>query len=431
MRRAALILLTLGCSPAGVPVHADRPLLSWTGTSAESRNHALLPAGFTLPDPHVCAADPTRVYLGELFVDGIDNPQVNWHWAPVIPGPQAATPTLNQPEFSVAGTLAEVDDSGDDVLADHPFGTDVDADVAPDPAYAFLPFEHLRSTLLHTEIENRTFPRAALGFSPQAGDRAVMRGAWVLDCGHPPYGAELHPPTFMGYARAADARTTIAAAVVAPYRSSTIFSGDATLATALDNTARFSRGKSFPLAMVQAVEEAVLTGEARVTTHAMMVPNRFDTLDFLVCAPLPKPAGAQLAASWRFTARTGVKIQATPLDGPGCVRFVATMDATYAPRPLAFATADWPWQQLSDSASGQIGATIDVRQAILDALKAHGLDASTAPAMQVDHPPLVDAYAALQTRAGADQDAPTQLASGADDQPFPLYGRARVGWKAP
>ena len=107
------------------------------------------------------------------------------------------------------------------------------------------------------------------------------------------------------------------------------------------------------------------------------------------------------------------------------------MDASYLPKPLTLATADWPWQQLSDSASGQIGATIDVRQAVLDALKAQGIDATNAPALQLDHPPRVDAYDALQTRAFADQDAPTLLTAGADDQPFPLYGRVRVGWKAP
>lgn len=431
MRRAALLAFTFGCSSAAISVPADRPLLSWTGASAVSHNHALLPAGFTAPDPHVCAADPTRVYLGELFVNGIDHPQVSWHWAPVVPGAVAARPTLDQPEFSVAGTLAEVDDSADDVLADHPFGTDVDADVAPDPEFAFLPFEHLRSSLLHTEVEHRIFPRAALGFTPQAGDRTVMRGAWVLDCGHPPYGAELHPPTFMGYARAADARTTTAAAVVLPVRSSLLFSGDETLATALGNTARFSSAMPFPVALVQALKEAVLLGRDRVTTHALMAPNRFDPLDFLVCAPLPRPAGAQLSASWRFTSRTGVSIQATQLPGPGCVRFVASMDSSYLPKPLTLATADWPWQQLSDSASGQIGATIDVRQAVLDVLKAQGIDATNAPALQVNHPPRVDAYDALQTRAFADQDAPTLLTAGADDQPFPLYGRVRVGWKGP
>jgi hypothetical protein len=338
-------------------------------------------------------------------------------------------PTLSQPEFSLAGALAQADDSGDDVLFDHPFGTDVDADVAPDPAYAFLPFEHLRSTLLHTEVENRIFPRAALGYTPLKGDRALMRGVWVLDCGHPPYGAELHPPTFMGYARAADARTTTAAVVAVPYRSSLLFSADPALATAFGNTARFDAGRPFEQAMVEAVQNAVVLGTPRIGTHAMMVANRFAPLDFLVCAPLPRPPGAKLDASYRFTARTGVSVQATPIDGAGCVRFSASMGASYAPQRLDLAVADWPWQQLSDSASSQLGASIDVRQGIIDALKTRGIDASTSPALQIDHPPVVDAYAALQTRAGADRDAPTAIDSGADDQPFPLYGRVRVGWK--
>jgi hypothetical protein len=430
MNRAGLLLLMVGCSGGGVAVPADRPILLWTGASASDANRALLPKGFTAPSETACAADTTRAFLGEIFTHGIDNPQVNWHWAPIVGGPQAATPTLSQPELSVAGTLVGADDSGDDVLSDHPFGTDVDADVAPDPAYGFLPFDHLRSTYLHTEVENRIFPRAALGYTPQKDDRALMRGVWVLDCGHPPYGAEMHPPTFMGYARAADPQTTIAAAVAVPYRSSLLFSSDPTLSTAFANSARFSSGMPFEQAMVQAIEYAVFLGSPRITTHAMMIGNRFAPLDFLVCAPLPRPAGAKLAASFRFTARTGVNVQATPIDSAGCVRFVASMDASYAPKRLDFATADWPWQQLSDSASSQLGVSIDVRLAIIDALKKKGFTgADASPALQIDHPPVVDAYAALQARSGADQDAPTAIDGKADDQPFPLSGRVRVGWK--
>ena len=96
-------------------VPADRPLLSFTGTSATDANKAALPKAFTRPDEHNCAADTTRIYLGELFVNGLDNPEVSWHWAPIVSGAQPAQPTLGQPEFSVAGTLRGVDDSGDDV----------------------------------------------------------------------------------------------------------------------------------------------------------------------------------------------------------------------------------------------------------------------------------------------------------------------------
>lgn len=428
MRPAALFTLLAACS-SGIQVPADRPILSWTGTAARDRNRALLPKGFTAPDPHVCAQDTTRPYLGELFTNGLDNPQVNWHWAPVVAGPQQSAPTLNQPEFSLAGEVAQTDDSTDDVLADHPFGTDVDVDVSPDPDFAFLPYQHLRSTMLHTEVETRIFPRAALGYAPQTGDRALMRGVWVLDCGHPPYGAEMHPPTFMTYARKADDRTTVAAAVVVPYRSTLLFSGDPTLSTAFGDTARYSSGLPFPQAMLQVVQQGAFGLVQRLTTHGMMQANRFDTLDFLVCAPLPRPPGAKLQASWRFTLRSGVHVQATQLEGAGCARFVASMDVGYAPLPLDLQSGDWTWQQLSDSASSQLATPIDVRQALIAALQQKGVaNAANAPAFQPQNPPAVDVYAALQTRAGADQDAPTALDTRADDQPFPIYGRVRVGW---
>src|SRR5205814_5241171 len=69
------------CSSDLISAPADRPLLSWTGTSAVDANRALLPKSFTEPDVHACAADPTRRYVGELFINGLDDPQVSWHWA--------------------------------------------------------------------------------------------------------------------------------------------------------------------------------------------------------------------------------------------------------------------------------------------------------------------------------------------------------------
>src|SRR5947209_20553816 len=123
----------------------------------------------------------------------------------------------------------------------------------------------------------------------------------------------------------------------------------------------------------------------------MMQANRFDPVDMLFCAPLPKPAGASMDASWRITARTGVTVKMTRLDASGCVRLEASMDATYKALPLTYASAQWPWQQLSDSASAQAGVSIDVRQQIIDALKSRGIDATNAPALQDANPPLIDA----------------------------------------
>src|SRR3989442_2369972 len=244
---AAGALALCACSHEEAPaIPADRPILLWYGSGAQDQNRRNLPPGFGDPDEPSCAADITRIYLGELFLQG--NIQVDWHWAPVVRGPNAARPTLDQPEFSLAGTLVDASDSTDDVLADHPFGLDVVADVTPDAAFAFLPFngQVFSQRALHPEIETRTFPRTQLGWVPQASDRTLMHGAWVLDCGHPPYGAEMHPPTFLSYARQADERTTIATAVVAPYRSSLLFNADLALATDFANTARFSDSASLP-----------------------------------------------------------------------------------------------------------------------------------------------------------------------------------------
>jgi hypothetical protein len=434
MRAIVCLALCAGCSSeTPLAIAADRPILGWSGSSATDRNRALLGTGFPGPDEHSCAADPTRVFIAELFLQGLNNVQVIDHWAPVVPGPRAIR-TLDQPELSLAGEVRGAHESGDDVLGDHPFGYDFNVDVKLDDAFAFLTFRAGGNapTSLHTEIEVRTFPRDALGFTPQVGDRTLMRGAWILDCGHPPYDSEMHPPTFKTYARAADERTTLAAAFVAPYRSSQRFTPDPALSAAFDDSARFSdsRTKPFSLALADTVLTAVTSNADHLEAHALMTANRFDTLDWLVCAPLPKPAGARLDATWRFTARSGVAIAATPYDGAGCVRFVATMSSGYKPMALPHAEAKWEWADLSASASSQLGQPIDVRQAIIDAFKKQpgGFDVSAAPALQPDHPPRVDAYASLQPLPGADQDSPTAIVR-SDDQAFPFYGRARVAWK--
>jgi hypothetical protein len=431
--RCALSLCLLGaCSGAPVddgPIAPDRPILEWTAATASDANAANLPAGFSGPDVHSCAKDPTHEYIKEIFDNGLNDIEVNYHWAPIVSGPNPALPTLNQPEFSLSGAVINAVDSTDDVLADHPFGFDFTFDVNLDAPFTFFHFSHDGPPgTVHAEIEQRIIPRTPLGFNPTDGDRTILRGVWVLDCGHPPYGAEIHPPSFLAFARQSDAQTSIGMAVMVPYRSSLLFNPDVSFATAFDDQERFNDvdTRPFPHALVQAVLSAVATKADHLESHALMIPNRIDSIHWHQCAPLPRPAGARLDASWHFTARTGVTIQASLDDASGCVRFIATMGSDYTPMALPYADADWPWAALSASASGQLGQPIDVRMAIIQDL---GSSAASAPALQVDHPPRVDAYAALQPRAGADGDAPTAIDAHADDQPFPFYGRARVAWK--
>lgn len=425
----ALVFLLAACgSDSGFSIPADRPILDFTGSGAIDSNKGQLPSGFSTPDPQKCASDTTRAYILELFnpMTASTPPQVLWHWAPVVSGPDATKPTLQRPEFYVAGTVSTAEVSTTDVLADHPFGFDFDVDVMPDAKYAFLAYRYQQSTALHTEVETRAFPNVALGFTPQAGDRALMHGSWVLDCGHPPYFAEMHPPSFFSYARQLDANTTMALAVFEPYRSTQFYTQDAAKAVDLTNTGRFSLlgSKPFSLALTEAIQTAVISGADHLLIHPMLEANRFSSLDFFVCAPNPRPAGAKLTASYRFTARTGVSIDADVDDSAGCVRFLATMGSDYAPQAVTLKTAPWSWNDLNATASQEAGTPVDVRQAIIAGNPA----AANAPALQADHDPQVDTYDPLAPLSGADQESPTQISSKADGQPFPFYGRVRVAW---
>src|SRR5512140_422776 len=116
MRFFFVLFVLCACSSGGLTVPADRPTLLW---SSADPNRGLIPSGFTTPDVHVCAADPARQYVGELFEHGINDVQVLWHWAPIIPGPNPHRPTLDQPQLSLSGALVGSDDSTDDVLGDH------------------------------------------------------------------------------------------------------------------------------------------------------------------------------------------------------------------------------------------------------------------------------------------------------------------------
>ncbi|NOY28261.1 MAG: hypothetical protein GXP62_20550 [Oligoflexia bacterium] len=421
-----------GAGTGPITVADDRPILLYTDGAPVDADMGQLPKGFTVPDETVCAADPTRQYIAEIVTNGIGDIEVKYHWAPVIPGPDADHPTIDQPEWWYAGSFNDGNDSSDDVLADHPFGLDYSFDSTPDNPYSFMSFQSDTADTLHIEIEQRIFPRATFGFEPQPGGRTLLRGVWVLDCGHPPYGAEMHPPTFLSFANQDDAATTHSFAVVAPYRSSLLFNPDLSLANDFSNQARVSDADTlpFPNAFIAAVLDAVTSGAANVQSPALMVANHFDPIDYLVCAPLPRPDGAVLLASWHFVARSGVTVHITPYDDAGCVRVHATMDDNYAPMALPYADTPWSWKELSASAGGQLGKSIDVRQEIIDALESAGIDAAKAPALQEDAPPIVDAYATLDPGAGADQETGNDVVTD-DDQAYPFFGHVTASWSTP
>lgn len=116
---------------AGQPLEipADRPILGYMGTTATDRDESLLPVGFSGPSETACAEDTTRVYIAEMFTHGINDVQVDYHWAPVVPGP--ALKPENPPVVDAYTALAPQPDAD----ADAPTAIIEGADDQPFPFY--------------------------------------------------------------------------------------------------------------------------------------------------------------------------------------------------------------------------------------------------------------------------------------------------------
>jgi hypothetical protein len=442
MRDRIWVLITLasaacgssspGLMNAGPPPMLSGPLISFDVAAAAAANAALLPAGYTTPQGTVCAMDTSRAFLGELATHGLSDVQVNYEWAPVVPGPTMNRPIIAQPEFYLSGSLLDFERSGADVLFAHPWSFDVNMDFMVDAPFEFLvdnrPNGAYGPMELHTELEEGLFPDGTFMFTPDAGDRALMKGAWILDCGHPVYEAELHPPTFLAVARQMG-EATVSLAFVNPFRASQLY-GPPELVDDFANTARFidQRVLPFPAHFESEILAAATTPtKMNLEAHVLLEPTHFDTISWFVCAPSPRPSGSSLHYSYRFVSRTGVTV--TPVQrGDSCLEFTATMTAAYQPAALARMDTPWQWADLSAAASGQAGTMIDVRQKIIDTLNGLGFT-NDIPALHVDHPPIIDSYAPLAPHADAALDTPTLLKPMADDQPFPFYGRVRVYWQ--
>src|SRR5262249_53154622 len=119
----------------GAPPALSGPLLSFDATAAAAANSDALPPGFTSPQLTVCAPDVSRGFLTELIEFGINDPQVPYEWAPIVPGPGAGRPTLEQPEFYISGTVTVLDRSRLDFRPPHPFGFDTTWDIVADDPF--------------------------------------------------------------------------------------------------------------------------------------------------------------------------------------------------------------------------------------------------------------------------------------------------------
>jgi hypothetical protein len=418
-----------------LPDHGEPPaltgaLLGFDAAAAVAANAAGLPPGFTTPAETVCAADVTRGFIQELIEHGFNNPQVAYEWAPVSAASNTTTPTIRQPEFFASGIVTGFEASGGDFRPAHSFGFDTTFDFRVDPQFAGLVHNRAGDSNdgdgIHAELERGLYPDALFGITPTPGDRVAMKGAWILDCGHPPYEAEIHPPTFLALART-DGADTVALAFANPYRASQLYGLEEEVAKFADD-ARYSHAGPFTRELTIQVLEAAVGDIDHFELHDLLEATRFDPLTWFVCAP-PRPSpSANLSFSYHFVARTGITISAAKRGDSGCLEFHAELGPNYQPSVPVRIDRPWTWTEINSEASAQAGTQVDVRQLIIDTLMAQGLP-SDVPALQPGTATTLDEYTALAPRGAASADSPTAVVGNADDQPFPFYGRIRVGWK--
>ena len=451
------VLVSTACHP---PVVHD--ILSFDDQQVVALNRTA--ARNVRPDITQCAsplapgADVSRGFLREFAganASSLDHATIPFEWAPVIPGPIAAVgdhiaTTVHTPEFFASGRVASWDTGAVDIKFSHPFGwrdfsaansVDQSVNVILDPAYDFLRFSGPNDSL-HVELEAGAWPVRDFGFTPQPGDRTVMFGNWIMDCGHPEnWGAEIHPPTFIAFARIRDG-ATVSHAFANPYRVTQLFAMDPARATAFDDEARYTDRLTYPFARFfyeRLDDHKDPSNSGPVFVHPIIESTQFNVFSWYVCAP-PKPReDVLLDVSYHFTERTGVAIQVVPDANLGCARIIAAMGANYKPMALDRQDYHWPWANIdSDATKANNDNPVDVVglvKAKFDQLFVVALG-DPLIAYQIvkadeDHvlgqPVVIDRYSPLKPLGGAADSTRGIVTS--DAQPFPFYGWTRVFWR--
>ncbi len=358
-----------------------------------------------------------------LFGNG--TPPNKWpdpvEWGDIVPGEQVYA------EGSVTGLNSEPGETqsffAGDLPPTHPFGRDITYNLQLDPPFTRLAMKlgtastDIPAGSIHTEIPIGRLPHDSAGnvldgFTPQDGDRTAVYGHWILDCGHPDFHSEVHPPSFMSFARQ-DGNTTVVHAFADPYYEDQLFNPDPSLSNALSNTTRFSDPNTvpFPTALFNDILEIAGIKQPpanRLEAHELISANETSPVTWYACAA---SGSGKLTYDYHFTVRPGVSIKATPMDDIGCVQFTATIGSSYTPATPQRQDCAVPWDLLSAQAG------TDVRAGILKQVPA-----SIAP--QIKKNPVVDCYTSLVAPALATGSGKTVTPIAG--QPFPFYGEIEV-----
>jgi hypothetical protein len=340
----------------------------------------------------------------------------------------------------LSGWVIAPDISGADNPFLHPFGTDWEFYIAPDPPYQSLAAPTTGDLYVYAatlardrgiSVPNCIGVEIEQGLVPEPWrvldfDRVCVFGRWIVDTGHPDFHTEIHPPALLVGARLIYPATTAAD----PGEAAT-FSTIIGRAYLVGQT--FSDGHALEAHLIEEVAKLKDFQSTRLEAHPTILPKPFLGAHLMIYTLKP-PTGRlnpldRLMVSLELTVKTGVTVQVVN-DVDAVKVYVGMNDVRYTapllPAKTEVSITRSTLKELDpDAASAYdevIFATIlTPGDPLAPVFELNGVETDTyaAPTPPFDRSPTVLDVTALP------ENTPVVLD---DTQPFPIIGRITLTW---
>jgi hypothetical protein len=254
-------LVAAACSSTQT-AQSSAPVAGWVNGTAETTNGT--PPAF---DAASACGSSTDTYLAELLHKAPTDLRVMDEWGDTVPGGK---------QLLVSGNVATVHLGPGDLPVDHPFGDDLSMDVNLDQPFQVFSRQlgtahsDVKPNQLHVEISSGLIPHLPRpssavpgqtwrqlsdfnlnGFQPGfdrpgLGDRILIGGRYIVDCGHPDFHTELHPISFLAWAHR-NGSSTVVHFYSNPFRDTELYNTDLAVLGQVNNTSRLSDPQTKPL----------------------------------------------------------------------------------------------------------------------------------------------------------------------------------------
>jgi hypothetical protein len=276
-------------------------------------------------------------------------------------------------------------------------------------------------------------------FFPMSGDRVIVMGRWVLDCGHNDYHTELHPLTFLAWSHV-EGNKTIVGFYYNPYRVTQRYNPDGTLANKVNDTTRLTNNFSTSKLVGYLVGEInrlqdrgpspycdthtgqpPLCGTSHLDVPALLEANRATPSKFKVCAP-DTTSGSTFHVKYDVVDRPGVTFSPVANSSTGCAVVAVSPGTSVTANPHR-RTCSLPWAWLDRNAANEGGVdNIDLQGIIRPYLAEQYQD-------RIDdaHLPTEPCYDPLAGPA-VQADPTGHRVRTTDTVSHPIYGQLEVYW---